>query len=306
VRRGVARVLFATGTIPEPSDTERITFAKRVRKAIERGPVQTLKWFDERIGGALVRRFAAPTVLVVSGEKSVPPAGSSLVLRAHNLDYDTYLRLRAAPLDAARHEAVFIDQDYCFHPDFVAMGSPFWTTPERYFPAVRKGLRAIARALGVGVRIAAHPRAAARGSAQQYFEEIPVDYGRTAEAIRDCAVVVCHDSTAVQYAVLFEKPAIFVTTDELDASFAGGSIARFAAELGKTVVNLDRDLTDVDWRRELTVDLERYRAYRHRYVKTDGSPEILSWHIVIDHIEVAAERREAGRRPARALATRSR
>jgi len=140
------------------------------------------------------------------------------------------------------------------------------------------------------VRVAAHPRAAYVSRNQDYFEGIPIEVGRTAELIRGCKAVVCHDSTAIQFAVLFARPVIFVTTDELDrlfldASFKSESIAAFAAELGKSVINLDRDLEDVDWRRELNIDERRYADYRNRYIKIDGSPEIPYWNIVIRHLE---------------------
>ena len=294
-RRGVARVTFATGTIPEPSDIAPITFARRVHKACTRPPAQTLTWFDERLGGALVQRFARPSIIVVSGEKSIPAASGAEILRAHNLDYDVFLRLRDQGTPQRRSFAVFIDQDYCFHQDFLAMGSGFWTTPERYFPAICRGLRAAGAALGLDIRVAAHPRAT-HAVVEASFAGFPVVYGRTAEVIRDCAVVVCHDSTAVQYGVLFEKPMIFFTTDELNASFAGGSIARFAAEVGKTVINVDEALDGLDWQREVVVDRARYEAYRRRYIKTAGSPERSSWEIIAAHLE-EADRPGASRSP---------
>ena len=101
-------------------------------------------------------------------------------------------------------------------------------------------------------------------------------------------MVVCHDSTAVQFAVLFGKPAIFVTTDELKITYEGSSIATMAAELGKSPINLDRgDLQAMDWPMELDIDAGKYSEYRRKYIKTDGSPEMPLWEIVIDHVESA-------------------
>ena len=113
-----------------------------------------------------------------------------------------------------------------------------------------------------------------------------MEYGRTAELIRDCEAVVCHDSTAVQFAVLLAKPVIFVTTDELMNTYEGRSIAKIAAELGKSPVNLDgTELQSVDWSKEMQVDAVKYAAYKAKYIKTAGSPEIPLWDIVINHIE---------------------
>ena len=96
---------------------------------------------------------------------------------------------------------------------------------------------------------------------------------------------MCHCSTAVQLAVLFLKPVVFVTTDELNSSELGLYIESFASKLGKTVINIDRDLYKVDWHKELNVDYQKYADYRNEYIKIDGSPEKPYWDIVIDHID---------------------
>jgi hypothetical protein len=182
---------------------------------------------------------------------------------------------------------VFIDQDYCFHLEFIYQGTGSVVTAERYFPAVRKGLGAIAAALELEVRIAAHPRAnyEERGM-REIFGAFPIERGRTAELIRGCEVVICHDSTAIQYAVLFAKPIIFLTTDELSLTYEGAHIEELAAALGKKPINLDRaDLTAIDWRAERKVDQERYANYRNKFIKAEGSPELPLWTIVIDHVE---------------------
>ena len=106
--------------------------------------------------------------------------------------------------------------------------------------------------------------------------------------IRGCKAVICHDSTAIQYAVLFGKPVIFVTTDELSRAYEGTSIEKVAAELGKKPINLDRvDLRTVDWRNELKIDFDKYAKYRSKYIKADGSPDLPLWTIVIDYVDPA-------------------
>ena len=142
------------------------------------------------------------------------------------------------------------------------------------------------RVLAADPKIAGYPRSL---NQENYFDGIPVEYGRTAEMIKNCKAVVSHDSTAIQFAVLFERPVVFVTTDQLnstyfDCSFKRDSIARFAAELGKTVINLDHDLDLVDWADALSVDTKKYAAYRNNYIKIDGGTEKPSWEIVIDYV----------------------
>ena len=283
IRSGAIRVTCSTGLLPVQ---DKGGLGPRLRRLLAKGSVQVLK----RLTKALVRRLAEllikPGLVIVSGQNSFHPDGCETV-RAHNLDYDTYLELEPAPAPSEEY-AVFIDQDFYCHSDYVREGSPFSVAPSPYFPAVCKGLRTISAALKVGLRIAAHPRASSAQRSPDPFEGICVEYGKTAELIRNCKVVVCHYSTAAQFAVLFKKPVVFVTTDALASSAVGKYVADFAAALGKSVINLDGDLDRVDWQEELRVDEQRYDAYRNEYIKIDGSPNIPFWDIVINHIEQAA------------------
>jgi hypothetical protein len=296
VRMGIVRVSCSTGSIPLPGDGTRRRLGQKLGKAIAAGPLRTLRLLRGSITQGLAAAHIRPGVMVVSGTQSAPGGGSGPgveLVAAHNLDYDTYLNIRGAATRPARPYAVFVDQDYCFHLEYIYQDVSA-VTPAKYFPAMCHALRTIARALDLDVRVAAHPRAAYQHR-PDYFEGIPLEHGRTAELIRDCAVVVCHDSTAIQLAVLFHKPVIFLTTDELDSVFIDTSlkresIARFASELGKSVINVDRDLEEVNWVQETSVDRRKYAEYRNKYIKIDGSPEMPYWQIVIDHFEKQPQR----------------
>jgi hypothetical protein len=286
-RAGAVRVTCALGSMPAPDPIHGRGIAGRVRRAVALGPMGTLTAVRDIMFARAAALLAAPKWSVIAGSRSGDAAGAGRgTIRGHNFDYDIYLRLRCGTGAAAGRYAVFVDQDYCFHPEFTCEPSTTVITPQKYFPTICNGLRLISAALSVQVRIAAHPRATYRQRAQDYFAGFPVEYDQTAELIRDASVVVCHDSTAVQFAVLFQKPVIFVTTDELLPCYEGRSIVKVAAELGKVPINLDdRNLSSVDWRGQLDVDVRKYASYRSRYIKTDGSPEAPVWTIVINQIE---------------------
>ena len=97
--------------------------------------------------------------------------------------------------------------------------------------------------------------------------------------------MVAHYSTSVQFAVLARKPLLLITTDELNASGDGSIILAIAAELGKSVINIDYDYADIDLKSELRVDDEKYAEYQRKYIKMDGSAEKSTWDILIDHLE---------------------
>ena len=289
--KGAKRVICAPGSIPAPDATLQPRALEKWRGLFAKG----VPFAARALAMALARRLLAGTIrpglAVVSGENSICAAGNATeILKVHSFDYDIYLRVAKVHGDGRLPPyAVFIDQDLCFHSDFIFQGMPFVVTPERYFPAVCRALRKVSGDLHLQLRIAAHPRARYFQRFADYFEGIPIEYGKTAELIRDCHLVVCHDSTAIHFAVLFEKPILFVTTDELLPTYEGRSILQAAAALRKSAVNLDRRLEGVDWRRESYVDAANYRDYRNKYIKIDGTPERPMWETIIDHIERAAK-----------------
>jgi hypothetical protein len=298
-RRGAVRVTCAAGSIPSLDDEGAASVGLILRNIFSR------KLFDE-LAYRLAASFIRPALVVVAGENSVPANRRGMtILRAHNLDYDIYMRLKRTPAASSGRYAVFLDQNICFHPEYIYNSVSPYTRPERYFPALRNGLRTISAAVEVPFKIAAHPRLPRQEQFADYFGGIPIEYGKTAELISNCEFVVCHYTTAIQYAVLFEKPVIFVTTNDLAASRVGRYIEKFASVLGRSAINLEGDLEGLDWRTELRVDSRKYREYRQKYIKTDGSPEMPHWDIVIDYMANAcppwsadspARRMLAGRR----------
>ncbi len=281
-----ARHIVLVGASHNPDQESGVAF--RLRKAFLKGPRKAIPTLLAVVARKIAASTLRPDLVVVTGRESFPQAERGRkMLKAHSLDYDIYLNLKREAGTSVNNYGVFIDQNYCFHSDFICGDRQFFVTPDKYFPAVCNCLGKISAALNVEVRIAAHPRASYRDRAVEYFKDYPIEYGRTAMLIRDCQFVVCHDSTAIQLAVLFGKPAIFVTTDELAPVYEGRCIEKAAFELGKTVINLDRGLEGVDWQGEIRVDAGKYAEYRNKYIKADGSPEMPFWEIVIEHIERA-------------------
>lgn len=288
-RLGVHRIACAVGSIPVAERTSKTgTFAK-LGRLVARGPRGALKWIKHAFFYKVVARYVPTDWTIVGGEGSISPVRrAGRLIRAHNFDYDIYLELKKSTPAYTSPCAVFLDQDYCFHPEYIYQGVVPLITPERYFPAVCRALRAISSSLNLEIRIAAHPRSTYRERGLNCFDGFPLEYGRTGELVRDCRAVICHDSTAIQFAVLFDKPAIFLITEELIRSPEGGSIVKAAAELGKTPINLDvQDLDAVNWLQELRVDAEKYANYIRRYIKAQGSSNKPVWEIVIDEIETA-------------------
>lgn len=291
-RMGTMRVLDIANSLPLYSDVQKCGLICKLKKLFARSAIPLFVFLVNVFMAKLTAPFIRPGLVVVSGEKSLNSAISAgydqEILKAHNLGYDSYLKLTGSDEGKNGNYAIYVEQNPCSPLEHLYHGTehcPHYATPEKYFPAICNGLRKISGVFGVSLRIAAHPRSYYPHGTQDYYQEIPVEYG-TAKLVKNCNFLVCHDSTSIEFAVLFEKPAIFVTTDEIESNDARRiSIAQFASELGKTVINLDRDLDSVNWQDELRIDVQKYAQYKNKYIKCKGSPEKPHWAIVIDHIE---------------------
>ena len=134
----------------------------------------------------------------------------------HTLDYDNYLIHRSS--QKISNTAVFIGPNSQIKQagvnDNVVLGldPPILDPEQDYFSKLRAFFDLIESILKVEVIIAAHPRSS---YSKQHFGRRKIIRNRTCELIRDSKVVITHCSTAINYSILFKKPAIFITQDLL-------------------------------------------------------------------------------------------
>ncbi|MEK7783941.1 MAG: hypothetical protein AAB658_00780 [Chloroflexota bacterium] len=191
-------------------------------------------------------------------------------------------RDRTVPVDVKM--GVFLDEYLPFHPDYDRLKLTPFSSAGAYYPGLRRFFGFLEREHGARIVIAAHPHSRYEDRPEDYFGGRPVVQGKTLELVRKAGFVIAHSSTALNFAVLFRKPVLFITTDSLQRSQRmARSIQAMAAWLGKTPVNVDAPLNQ-DWKKELAVDTEAYARYREAYIKTAGSPDKPVWQIFADHL----------------------
>ncbi len=220
--------------------------------------------------------------------EAYPVDSKSRLVWAHSSDYDNYLKIASDPPAITEKTAVFLDEFEPFHPDYKHSGNPSNVTPEEYFPLLCKFFSCLESKHGFKVIVAAHPRSS-YDKLPDYFQGRPVIRGKTSELVRDSSLVILHHSFSFNYAVLFKKPMIFITTTQYENSFFKGlreppTVEWLAACFGKKAHNLDHS-DGLDMEQEMEVDIAKYDEFRNNYIKKDGSDEIHLWEILIKAIE---------------------
>lgn len=282
--KGVVRILQGGACIPSQKTSQRLK--RRVIQEWESGLGKLLFWIFCGCFRKLALKMIKPGIGIAGGTESLKNLrDAKVVINAHSLDYNMYLNIKNSPSRKRGFGVVFIDQDYCFHTDYDYIGAKSPISPEKYFPAVVKTLKSISKQINTMPCVAAHPRSSYQNLPKSVFEDVEVKLGITGELIKNCQAVVAHNSGILQLAVLFNKPIIFISTNEIEnAEILQGHCEAFAKSLGKKLINIDKDLDTIDWQKELVIDSQKYASYKNKYIKTYNSPEKSSWEILIGHI----------------------
>lgn len=240
-----------------------------------------------RKGSQMVHREPPADLAVLTGGASLKePRVQRTVNRiwAHTFDYDVYLNNGHQELELGERYAVFLDEDMAFHLDYDHSGIKPPTTPDRYYPVMNRFFERFERANGMRVIVAAHPRS-------QYELRPEVWSGRTlirnktAQLVRDADCVLGHSSTSLSFAVLWRKPILFLSSNDLAHSYLGPHIALRSSLLQRPLVNVDECpavLPDPD--ALLVVDEDVYSRYVSEFIKFPGSPDLPAWQIFSEFV----------------------
>ena len=203
------------------------------------------------------------------------------VVNIHVNDYDTFLK-NPPKGSCDNNYAVFIDQNLPFNTD------PFFTktarvaTARNYYPSLTKFFDKLEKDLRMPIKIALHPRANF-DSISEVFGGRELLMGETASLVNDSSFVISHYSYAVNFAALYKKPLIFITTDELNTSFRQPAIDNISSHFKKVPVNIDSD-KPIDWKSEMIVDSEVYNQYIFNFIKKPKTPERFFWQVVGEQV----------------------
>ena len=239
-----------------------------------------------------------PSIIFVDGRdyrlRGLYPGRGTRVINIHTFDYDLYLEhiARSQGASAQQDHILFLDNYLPFHPDFQLSGSAQPDiSPERYYGRLNAFFSYLEAKLGLPVVIAAHPRAR-KENYSGYFNGRKVEYGKTIELVAAAKAVLAHASTSINFAVLFRKPIIFITSDQIGGTAHGKCIDLFADQFDQQAINLDHDY-ELSPGEATKIDDVLYEKYQNNYIKLPDTQKKYFWEIAIEHInETPLERSE--------------
>jgi hypothetical protein len=283
----VAMINAVPGMTAEDRATPRLAWiGETLRRAREIDPVNSLV---ARMPLGLLGIRPAAAILYAgrrSRGRSQMAAPSTRPIGVHAMDYDVFRDVRGR-VGPTRDVAVFVDQNRPFSQDAVEYRAGNRIDADAYFAGLRRLFERVEAELGLRVVVAIHPRAR-YADRPELFGGREIVAGETARLIGESRLVILHQSTAVNFAVLFGKPVLIAASKALIGLQVWHKYwyGLMAERLGTRVRFLDEpnglDLADA-----LSLDPAAYAAYVEDYIKEPGTPDLPFWQVVTDELAKA-------------------
>lgn len=211
-----------------------------------------------------------------------PVGESTTPIWAHAKDYGLYME-EETKHHTISDSAVFIDEYIPYHRDLAALGIPSPIGGSVYYAMLRRFFDRIEAEFSLRVIVAACPRAN-YDDKPGLFGDREVVFFKTAQLIASSKLVLAHRSTAINFAVLFRKPILLVTTKQLYRSHHRPYLNGFSMALGLPLQFMD-DVRSMDLKHALHINTQAYESFQEDYIKTTASPAAPFWEIVMSAIE---------------------
>lgn len=295
---GIQYAAFCSNTIPSPGLLTRnlleraIAGTKRIKKMSDIPEIFRQFVFNilpDKVLGFNTPRFILANATRFARRRPYPDRDTEIIY-GHTLDYDLYLdfvKRKPQPLISEEY-IIFLDEYFPLHPDIKTKNFPdIYSSSDDYYTELNAAFHKLEEALKMPVVIAAHPRSQYE-KRPDLFGNRRLIKGRTVELVAHSRYALTHGSTAINFAVLFEKPIIFLMPLKARGTYYERLISNFTSELKQPFFDVDSITEDI-LHGVLTINRNTYAGYKENYIKKSGTPERYFWDIVADRIYGVAE-----------------
>ena len=221
-----------------------------------------------------------PSYSIVTNQNSIKFASGKLI-KLHENDYDLYLKSsRKSKKNTSIPYLLFLDEGGAFHPDFIYQKVKCPLTPEIYYPEINRSLFNLAENLKLQPLVQLHPRV--NGDNIKKYFQVGISNESTIDAIRDASLIVAHSSTAIQMAVLFQKPIILLKTTQLLEYKSSKLLIKNFTKLLMCPCIWSNDANQI--LSIPNVHINSYLLYKNEYIKIQNTPNEFNSQVLIDFL----------------------
>ena len=234
--------------------------------------------------------IAMPCFVAVAGTETEQRARrdfsrNTRPIQLGSFDYSQFLRIQKLS-DLISDAAVYLDTGFPGFPrDEVLTGRNEMIAAKDWYPNLGKFFSFVETTLQYKVDVAIHPKHVGRDHSPLFGNRACLG-GQTAALVAERKLVIATNSTAISFAICFDKPLILVWSDLIESGVDARKksfIENFARETGARIFNIDREYTEQELREALVIDHAKRESYKRKYLtsRTDDKP---NYQVLLDEV----------------------
>ena len=233
-----------------------------ILKILDIAFIDGVRYLYMRLKQFFFKKFNYDYIVHVGSRNSQNFYKSKNNIYIHHYDYENYLKEKKKRKKQKKKYAVFLDENFVFHPDINITNIQNWIKPKKYYPNIKKFFHYFQKNFHLEVKIAAHPTIN-----KNYYGKFKSYYNCTAKLIRDAEIVFLHQSTSLSYPILFKKKILFITSDEINKLYLGKQIFYRASFFNKTPINIDNKFEAKIIKNSIINNSKMYDIYKKLFLK---------------------------------------
>ena len=184
-----------------------------------------------------------------------------------SLDYSDYISKKKNELFKSKKKfAVFIDTCLPFHPEHYDTQNKYFD-PKKYFDSLVAFFKLFEKITKLRVIVALYPKTDLKKYPKN-FKKFKLVSNKIVELIRSCELVMHHGSTAQSYAIIFKKPALFLTSDTMEKNKYLYDNEKWNEFIGSDVINIDFDNSEfLKQKKVFKYNKKFYQDYLKNFLK---------------------------------------
>jgi hypothetical protein len=214
------------------------------------------------------------------------------LIKGHSYDYEEFLYFKKKKnflQTKLKRYFVFIDNGMFFeHPDLKKFNLNISST-NNYRSEINKFLNHISNFYNLKIIILGHPKNKDKKKLLvDFYNNKNIFFDRSCDLIKNSSLVVAHSSTAISFAILFNKPIIFLTSNEIvKFSWPHKYIISQAYETGSPIINISkffRGKTKIDLVSK--INFKKYESYYYKYLCCNKSSKFMAEKIIKEFLKI--------------------
>lgn len=240
----------------------------------------------------LVKKYP-PEIYFIATDycKKIVDIYAKKIVKIHALDFDKYINniYENDNFNDGRY-IVYLDQNIIEHPDYEKEGIIPFSSKEKteYYKEMENFFDVLEKQYGCEVIIATHPRANYKG---KIFGNRKMIAGNTSRLVQSAELVLTHDSTSINFAIIYKKDILLLTSEAL-RNHLGDFTLKFERRFNFKVIDIS-SICENDYIQvyRYSENIKTYDDFRNMLIKEEGTTSSSFFECVLNSIAENEEKK---------------